>query len=108
MIRPKEWIVYGLIDPRDQSVFYVGLSTDPDKRLSQHKTDPASPAYGVCQVIGSNIKYCVFGRFWEKKPAKVLEGRLILAMPQLVNRKSHHGLPSSILCPDWQDLRVHF
>lgn len=104
------WSVYGLIDPRGRSVFYVGCSAKVPYRVVQHHSDPASSAYHVCQTIrssGFKVEYCIFGSFLDKLPAKILEGRLILAMPSVVNnKKSYHGLPSSTLYPDWQDLRV--
>ena len=105
----KVWTVYGLIDPREGSVFYIGVTTNLRNRISGHMTDPASSAYHVCCVIkseGRSVDYCVFGKFIRKLPAKILEGRLILALPNLVNKTSFHGLPSSVLYPDWQDLRI--
>ncbi len=106
----KLWHVYGLIDPRNKSVFYVGRSTNVDRRLLSHCSDPSSPAWAVCQVIkssGLQISHCIFGTYLTKLGAKILEGRLILALPNLVNAKSFHALPSEAFYPDWQDLRVN-
>ena len=35
------WI-YSLEDPRDGEIYYVGQSTDPERRLSQHLTEARS------------------------------------------------------------------
>lgn len=104
----KIWTVYGLIDPRDRSVFYVGMSTVVDRRIAQHSQDPASSAYQVCRIIlseGLEIGTCVFGSFTDKLAAKIMEGRLALVLPYAVNKKTKFGLPSCNLYPDWQDLR---
>ncbi len=34
--------VYSLEDPRDSDIYYVGQSTDPEKRLGQHITEARS------------------------------------------------------------------
>lgn len=105
----KTWMVYGLIDPRSGNVFYVGITTNVASRMRSHMSDRASSAWNVCQVLqsdGLKPSHCVFGRYLDKLPAKILEGRLILSLPGLVNKKSFHGMPSSVLYPDWQDLRV--
>ena len=102
------WNVYGLIDPRNNVVFYVGLSSRVDARKGQHCADSSSPAWRRCREIlddGQKVRLCVFGSFADKQRAKILEGRLILALPDVVNKKSYHGLPSSTFFPDWQDLR---
>lgn len=100
------WEVYGLIDPRNSEVFYIGCSAAGAKSRAQaHRCDPASSAYRRYQEIitdDGDVGVCIFGTFDEKIEAKVLEGRLILAMPNVVNKKSFHGLPSSILYPGWQ------
>jgi hypothetical protein len=35
-MRNRTYIIYALIDPRDDSVGYVGLTEYPDNRLRQH------------------------------------------------------------------------
>ena len=34
----RTYCVYGLVDPRDQNIYYVGLTSNPRQRLSNHKT----------------------------------------------------------------------
>lgn len=107
----ENWTVYGLIDPRDGTIFYVGMSSAIGKRIPQHSTDLASQAYWRCRSIledGVKVGSCIFGRDLGKLEAKIMEGRLIWMLPHVVNKKSFHGLPSSLLYPDWQDLRLSF
>lgn len=33
--------IYGLVDPRDRKIHYVGHTISPDQRLAQHITDAA-------------------------------------------------------------------
>jgi predicted GIY-YIG superfamily endonuclease len=37
-----EWKVYVLVDPRDDTVRYVGITRDPDKRRAQHRSPSAA------------------------------------------------------------------
>lgn len=103
------WEVYGLIDPRNNKVFYVGCSRVGSKyRATAHGNDSASSAYWVYRDIvelGLVVGVCIFGSFDEKITARVLEGRLILALPDIVNNKKNwRGLPSSILYPGWHNM----
>jgi hypothetical protein len=102
------WSVYGLVDPRNRTVFYVGVTKwEPDRRLAAHCSDPASSAWDVCRAIkgsGLRVEVCIFGQFLERAPARLLEGRMIVLLPHLVNCKTHHGLPSTVLLPNWKDL----
>ena len=103
------WEVYGLIDPRNNKVFYVGCSRIGSKyRATAHGNDSASSAYWVYRDIielGLTVGVCIFGSFDEKITARVLEGRLILALPDIVNNKKNwRGLPSSILYPGWHNM----
>lgn len=101
------WAVYGLIDPRDGHVFYIGMSTHPDRRIPEHGNDRASSAWERCQDIksaGLSVGACLFGEFEDKQEAKIVEGRLILSIPGAVNKKTSYGLPSSIINPGWHVL----
>lgn len=102
------WTVYGLVDPRDRSVFYVGMTTRKvGIRVADHKSDPASAAWRKCRELiqaGVDVEWCSFGAFEDKDAAKIVEGRLILSIPTVVNSKSSYGLPSSWLHPGWHIL----
>jgi hypothetical protein len=83
--------VYGLIDPRSNVVFYVGCSTNIPSRLSDHRNDPASAAFSICQDLkASQMRpgVCIFGRFENKQDALALEAQLAVLMPQVANLKS--------------------
>jgi hypothetical protein len=103
----REWKVYGLIDPRDATVFYVGISRNLKARLNNHIYDSASAAWPRCQRIkddGMKAVMCVFGMYDDKNEAKITEGRLILSLPDVCNCKTAYGLPSSIINPTWHIL----
>ena len=105
------WEVYGLIDPRNDKVFYIGCSKIGSKnRAKAHGLDSASSAYWIyrdIEALGLVVGVCIFGSFNEKISARVLEGRLILALPDIVNNKKNwRGLPSSILYPGWHNMEV--
>jgi len=83
------WKVYGLIDPRDGRVFYVGVSYIVQSRVVSHNSDPASSAWHTCREIvesGTKPDYCIFGSFALKRSALFLEASLITAIPKLTNR----------------------
>lgn len=42
------WKVYLLIDPRDSTVRYVGVTRDPEQRLASHKS-PAATNWGMLE-----------------------------------------------------------
>lgn len=81
--------VYGLIDPRDHKVFYVGMSYIVKSRVKSHNTDKNGSAYERCQEIirdGYIPTYCLFGIFDDAQHASFLEDALITTLPSLVNR----------------------
>lgn len=81
--------VYGLIDPRNNRVFYIGMSYILLSRVPAHNTDKNGAAYVRCQEIiqdGYRAKFCVFGIFEDGEEAARLESYLITALPVLVNR----------------------
>jgi hypothetical protein len=92
------WGVYGLIDPADSLVFYVGCSSNPQRRIAQNSHDPGSAAYPQCRRIierGEKIGHCLFARGLSKEDARILEARLILSIPALTNSKAFHVMPLS-------------
>jgi hypothetical protein len=103
------WTVYGLIDPRDSAVFYIGMSAKLKNRIVAHNSDPASAAWPRCREIieaGFTAGWCSFGQFSDKSAANIVEGRLILSIPWVVNSKSSYGLPSKIVHPKWYVLEA--
>lgn len=75
------WICYGVIDPRDFVVFYVGITRKTWRhRLGQHTVDPASSAYGRLQEIRESRKQAfsvVFKSFDTEQEARNFEDALI-------------------------------
>lgn len=90
--------VYGLIDPSDHQVFYVGCSKAFRNRLQGHLYDSASSAWHRCQKIikrGDKVGHCLFARGLPREDARILEARLTLSIPSLTNSKASHILPLS-------------
>ena len=96
------WYVYGLIDPRDFSVFYIGISTNVKNRLANHHSDCASSAWHKCKEIkeaGLKAAHCVFAILPDKLSAKLLERALVKALPVLENSRNPKGMASEGLYP---------
>lgn len=82
------WAVYGLVDPRDGLVFYIGCTVDPINRLSGHFTDPSSAAYfRMRELRGYKPKIRIYGWYEDKEAALDREADLTLNIPNLVNRR---------------------
>lgn len=82
------WSVYGLIDPRDGHLFYVGMSIDVRRRILEHSSRRESSAFEKCRDItlsGSEVGHCIFGTFALERAAAFLERHLIIAIPQTYN-----------------------
>jgi hypothetical protein len=43
-VLPRRYYVYALIDPRTDSLYYVGLSVNPDERFMVHKREGRKPS----------------------------------------------------------------
>lgn len=85
--------VYGLIDPRNERVFYIGMSYIVLSRVGSHDTDKKGSAYLMCQEIiraGYKPRHCIFGIFEDGGLAAHLEATLITALPDLVNKTHRH------------------
>lgn len=83
------WSVYGLIDPRDRRVFYIGVTANTKQRLSSHMSDQQSAAWAKCNEIkqsGSVPLMCIFGETDVYAEAIHLESALIIAIPHTYNR----------------------
>lgn len=83
------WHVYGLIDPRNGCVFYIGITQNMERRYSQHHICQESSARAVCRDIaqaGAQVGRCVFGVFEYERMARFLERQLITCIPQTYNQ----------------------
>lgn len=99
------WAVYGLVDPRTAKVFYVGCTSKLKQRITAHHCDPASAAYWRChdlRAVGLRAECIIFATAETKIAVKVVEARLILSIPDLVNSKKPCGMAQDF---GWTDLR---
>lgn len=86
--------VYGLIDPQDGAVFYVGIAGNVPNRVAQHMTDRTSAAWPRCQQIkarGDDPAYCLFAAGIFLSEGRVFEAGIIRLLPDLDNKQ--HRLP---------------
>jgi predicted GIY-YIG superfamily endonuclease len=44
------WVVYGLIDPKTGWVFYIGITQNLERRVSDHQQQKSSAAWEMCQA----------------------------------------------------------
>lgn len=80
--------VYGLVDPRTEQIFYVGVSKYPNFRLEQHRSDQLSSAYDLIQDMQDEGWQCgmeILQKFETRRQALDHELRLIRTLPGLVN-----------------------
>lgn len=89
MIESGQHVVYGLISPRAGWLFYVGITSNLNRRLSQHRS-----SHNICasravvlelEEDGQTFDHCVFGVFDDKDEALKLEAKLIYGIPDVVN-----------------------
>ena len=86
-MKPK-FIVYGLIDPRDGKVFYVGKSCNGDKAMKRH-VQPNSIALSdtpknrrIVEILeaGLEISYTIIHRARNKRDVEIKERLTIFSM----------------------------
>jgi hypothetical protein len=80
--------LYGLIDPRTATVFYVGISNNPQRRFDQHRTDRASPAcdrFNEIEAAGLRPQLKVLWGMCGRQRTRDLETRVIQEFPALTN-----------------------
>jgi predicted GIY-YIG superfamily endonuclease len=85
--------VYGLVDPRDGGIFYVGVTAVPLERLTAHG-QVYSPAYERVRAIkqaGFVPEMRTLAVFGDRSEAYDYELYLIRRMPGLVNVAGRHG-----------------
>jgi hypothetical protein len=81
--------IYGLVDPRTGSIFYVGVSWFPKKRLSNHRCDPASSAYHTVREIfssGLEVGIDILETHETRFEAEKREQIFISVLPGLINQ----------------------
>ncbi len=81
--------VYGLIDPRNGKIFYVGYSANTRQRIMHHNScDPATSSHQRTREIrdaGLKLRWMILGQFSTVREARDWERLLIIEMPGLVN-----------------------
>lgn len=51
----KKTYIYGLKDPRDNQIYYVGKSNDPQRRLEQHLEGRINKANEVIESMNTYL-----------------------------------------------------
>jgi predicted GIY-YIG superfamily endonuclease len=99
--RSEPTFVYCLADHGGE-IFYVGISSDPEQRFRRHRNDELSAAYDRIQEVieqhGREPLLNVIKRFDNRQSAEEFERRLIVSIPNLVNRQRLQAKPF----PDWR------
>lgn len=92
MIETGQYAVYGLISPRAGWLFYVGVTANLSRRLSQHRSTHNKCSSRIVveelEEFGETFEHCVFGVFDDKDEALKLESKLIYGIPDVVNFRS--------------------
>lgn len=91
---PEIWFVYKLIDPRDKTIFYVGITRDMAARLQAHKTDPGSAAFVRIRALRDlrlDVQMACIAQFETREDAADFESYLISKTPGLLNRSAPYG-----------------
>lgn len=85
-----QWTVYGLVDPRNEEVFYIGSSMRVKRRVLQHQSDYASPAiFRMKELKAVGLKAIVkqYGTYKTKAEAWAHEYELIGSTPTVLNKQ---------------------
>lgn len=87
------WHVYGLIDPRTDQPFYIGMTNNCRQRLSQHRSKYAKPAVrNRVQEISADgyaVEMRVLAQFGSYKRASLKEMAVIRATENIVNVRGY-------------------
>lgn len=98
MVMNRKSYVYFLLDPRDGTVFYVGVSSNPARRLDQHMAPSGSASFRRCDEIldaGLWPTFVLVAECADRIDALWIEREMIYAYPGLVNSK-HTGAMLSL------------
>jgi DNA-binding transcriptional regulator YiaG len=105
--------IYGLVDPRNQTIFYVGRSNSPDKRFYVHKRFVAGSSQPVqlrvqeIRAAGCEPELVILERV-NKREAKEAEERWIARFRptgSLVNQRDACATPRDAFGPDLPAMR---
>ncbi len=91
------WTVYALIDDRDGTPFYIGVTLNPAKRESEHRNSFWSDMTQRIVRIereGGTASLRALSLFGSHRDALCEERRLIRATPNIVNRVKYEMLSS--------------
>lgn len=83
------WHLYALVDPSDESVFYIGLSKYPEERRHIHESNHASAAMHMVRTLrdmGFPPFLKILATYTDYKKAAAAEIRAIKQREGLVNR----------------------
>lgn len=84
--------VYKLIDPRDNVIFYVGITARPKIRFQSHRNDRLSAAWPRIREIqncGHECRMEIISEFSDRNSALEHEHKLISSLPELLNKDRH-------------------
>ncbi len=96
------YAVYGLIDPRDAGVFYVGCTKrSPRVCIESHRGDPSRAAYHRLRELrgeGLDPIWIAFRRFDDRRLALRFERSMIILLDEpLLNRESRRPFMGGVL-----------
>ena len=93
------WYVYGLVDPRDGEIFYIGCTSNPSSRLKGHFTDSAAGGgwgrHYHLRKTGLKIEMVILSKHLDFCAARLEEWRQIQSRKGLVNGQQHYAAPES-------------
>lgn len=84
----KRAYVYGLIDPRDHAIFYVGTAFNPEARLKQHifsSSEKVNKRFRTIKKYGGTVNFVILGSHINRKSAEKIERDFIKCTSNLEN-----------------------
>lgn len=87
---PQTWSVYAIFEEGLEGFpFYVGITTNVERRIAQHNSCPSSAAYPhvkALEHVGTDCHVVVLGEFATEAEARLFESFHIAVRPNLRNR----------------------
>jgi predicted GIY-YIG superfamily endonuclease len=89
--------LYGLSDPRTETVFYIGISANPVKRLLEHKSNNSPFRHRVKEIraAGQQVQLTILWECRDQQQARHIEQRLVRMHPGLANRQHNYAHPTA-------------
>jgi predicted GIY-YIG superfamily endonuclease len=81
--------VYGVLDPITGTIFYVGTSINPERRMPQHRSGTDSSTHRRCKQIlsaGAEPQLVILHKCNTRNHALYIEHQLLVEYPALINR----------------------